>query len=175
PWLWWVAAGILPFLAALGIGKLLVVTGLARDAPSALDPSAAPVNGRAAADLAGVAVVAVLAWILLRSPLVRNRRSLRSPASAGAGVATSLAMVAITIALWVVNPYAALLVAVPLNLWMLATLEDTTVVRRALLVALGLIPAILVVAVYMSELELGFLDAAYYLFLLTTGGAAGVV
>ena len=35
-------------------------------------------------------------------------------------------------------------------------------------------PAVLVVAVYMRELALGFLDAAWYLFLLVTGGAAGL-
>src|SRR5438270_31419 len=57
-WLIWVAAGVVPFLAALGVGKLLVIVGAARDAPAALDPSAAPVDGKAAAAVAGVARVA---------------------------------------------------------------------------------------------------------------------
>lgn len=174
-WFAWVAAGVVPFLTGLGIGKLLVVVGAARDAPAPLDPSAAPVNGRAAADIAGVVVAILLAWVLLRSPLLRRARPLASPAAPGAGVATALAMVAVTIGLCLVNPYAGLLVAVPLNLWMLATLSEMPPPRRAVLVALGLIPAALVVAVYMRELELGFLDAAWYLFLLVTGGTAGWV
>src|SRR5207248_6192523 len=62
-WFAWVAAGVVPFLTGLGIGKLLVVVGAARDAPAPLDPSAAPVNGRAAADIAGVVVAILLAWV----------------------------------------------------------------------------------------------------------------
>ncbi len=174
-WFAWVAAGIVPFLAGLGVGKLLVVAGAERDAPAPLDPSAAPVNARAAAAVAGVVVVIVLAWVLLRSPLLRRARPLPSPAAPGAAVATSLVMLALTAALWFVNPYAALLVGVPLNFWMVATLSDTTPAWRAALVVIGLVPAALVVAVYMRELDLGFLGAAWYLFLLVTGGTAGLV
>lgn len=174
-WFAWVGAGILPFLAGLGAAKLLVLTGSARDAPAPLDPTEATVSGAAAADVAGVVVVIVLAWVLVRSPLLRRARPLPSPAAPGAAVALSTAFVAVSIALWAVNPFAGLLVAVSLNLWMLAGLRETTVLRRAVLVALGLLPAILVVAVYMRELELGFLDAAWYLFLLVTGGSPGLL
>ena len=175
-WFWWVAAGVVPFLAGLGAGKLLVVVGLARDAPgSALDPRGVAVNGAAAANVAVVAVIVVGSWVLLRSPILLRVRPLSNPSAPGAAVATALAMCAVTVGTFVVNPYAALLLALPLNCWMVAVLTDTSLARRAVLVAIGLLPGVLVVAVYMNELDLGPLGAAWYLFLLVTGGAAGIV
>ena len=69
------------------------------------------------------------------------------PSAAGAPVVVGLALAVALLALWLVNPFAALLLTPTLHLWMLATLVDPPPPRRArlVLVAVGLLaPALLV-------------------------------
>jgi hypothetical protein len=173
-WLVWVVAGMFPFALGLGLASLLVVVGLVKNAPpSPLEPSLAPVDGAAIGALAGVAFVVLLAWVLLRTRLVR-RGGLPDPATPGAGVATSLLLCAVAIGLWFVNPYAALLFVLPLHCWMLAVLSRVGRGPRLALVAIGLLPALLVAGAYMRELLLDPLEWLWYAFLLVTGGQVGV-
>jgi hypothetical protein len=173
-WLVWAVAGMLPFALALGVAELLVVVGVAKDAPRGpLDPSAAPVDGSAAGVLAGVAVVALAAWVLLRTRLVR-RDSLPDTAAPGAGVAVSLLLSAVAVGLWFLNPFAALLFVLPLHCWMLAAVSRVGRGGRIVLLLLGLFPGLLVAATYMRELLLGPLQWVWYAFLLVTGGQVGV-
>lgn len=173
-WLEWVVAGTLPFALGLGLAELLGLVGLARDAPpTPLDPSVAPVNGRAVGDMAVVALAVLAAWVLLRTRLIRRER-LPDPGSPGAGVALAVVLCAVAVLLWAFNPFAALLFALPLNCWMLAGLARFRPTTRAWVVALGLLPAALVAATYMRELDLGPVEWIWYLFLLVTGGQVGV-
>jgi hypothetical protein len=170
-----VVAGTLPFAVGLGLAEVLVLVGLAKDAPpTPLDPSLAAVDGRAIGDMAAVAFAIVATWILLRTPLVRRRDGLADAAAPGAGVATAGALCAVAVGLWFLNPFAALLFALPLHCWMLAAVADVRPVTRAWLVAIGLLPALLVAATYMRELLLGPLEWLWYLFLLVTGAQVGV-
>jgi hypothetical protein len=173
-WLVWVVAGMFPFALGLGVAELLVLVGLAKDAPPApLEPSLAPVDGATIGALAGVAFVVLLAWILLRTPLVR-REGLPDPTAPGAGVAVSMGLCATAVGLWFMNPYAALLFALPLHCWMLAALSRVGRGARAVLVAVGLLPALVVAGAYMRELLLDPLEWVWYAFLLVTGGQVGV-
>jgi hypothetical protein len=174
-WLQWVVAGTLPFAVGLGLAEVLVLVGLAKDAPpTPLDPSLAAVDGRAIGDMAAVALAIVATWILLRTPLVRRRDGLADAAAPGAGVATAGALCAVAVGLWFLNPFAALLFALPLHCWMLAAVADVRPATRAWLVAIGVLPALLVAATYMRELLLGPLEWLWYLFLLVTGAQVGV-
>ncbi|MFL5780397.1 MAG: hypothetical protein ACJ760_03710 [Thermoleophilaceae bacterium] len=173
-WLMWVVAGMFPFALGLGVAALLVLVGLAKDAPrSPLEPSLVPVDGAAIGAMAGVAFVVLLAWVLLRTPLVR-RGGLPDPTAPGAGVATSLLLCAVAVGLWFMNPYAALLFALPLHCWMLATLSRVGRGLRIALVAIGLLPGLVVAGAYMRELLLDPLEWLWYVFLLVTGGQVGV-
>jgi hypothetical protein len=171
----WLIAGVFPFALGLGLAELLVLVGLAKDAPLApIDPSAAPVDGRAAADLGGVALVAVLAWVLLRTPLLRRGRPLPDASAPGAGCAVGLALSLLAAVTWFVNPFAALALVLPLHCWMLATMTPLRTGVRAALVAVGVLPGLVIAATYMHELSLGPVHFAWYGFLLVTGGQTGV-
>jgi hypothetical protein len=173
-WLVWAVAGMFPFALGLGVAALLAIVGLAKDAPpSPLEPSLAPVDGAAIGAMAGVAFVVLLAWILLRSRLVR-RGGTPDATAPGAGVATSLLLSAAAVGLFFLNPYAALLFALPLNCWMLATLSRVGRGWRIALVAIGLLPVLLVSGAYMRELLLDPIEWLWYVFLLVTGGQVGV-
>jgi hypothetical protein len=175
-WLAWVWFGTLPFALGLGLADLLALVGLARDAPpTPLDPSLAHVDGRALADLIAVSLTIVVAWVLLRTPLVRRGSRLPDASAPGAGVATALGLCLIAIATWFLNPFAAVLFAIPLNCWMLAVLSGVRRAGRAWLFALGLLPVALMAGTYMHELSLGPLDALWYVFLLVTGGQVGLL
>ena len=173
-WFAWVTVGTIPFAAGLALAELLVVVGLAENAPPApLEPSLVPVDGRAGWNMALVAGVVLVAWALLRTPVLRRRR-LPDPAEPGAGVATSLCLCALVIGTWFLNPFAALLLALPLNCWMVATLADVRRSTRIWLALAGLLPAAIVIGTYMRELRLDPLEAVWYLFLLVTGAQVGL-
>jgi hypothetical protein len=175
-WLAWVWFGTLPFALGLGLADLLVLVGLAKDAPpTPLDPSLAAADGRALADLIAVSLTIIVAWVLLRTPVVRRGPKLPDASAPGAGVATALGLCVVAVATWFLNPVAALLFAIPLNCWMLAVLSGVRPASRAWLLVLGLLPLALVGATYMHELALGPLDALWYAFVLVTGGQVGVL
>jgi hypothetical protein len=175
PWLEWVVAGTVPFALGLGVAKLLTLVGLAKDAPAAaVEPSLAPVDGAALGALGGVAFLVALAWVLLRTPLVRRGGSLPDAGAPGAGVATALSLSAVAVGIWFLNPFACLLFALPLHCWMLAVLSGARRSVRAWLVVIGLLPAAIVAGAYMRELLLDPLEALWYAFLLVTGGQVGV-
>jgi hypothetical protein len=78
--------------------------------------------------------------------------------------------------LWLANPYAALLAVPAAHLWTLTVLTRPPPARRAraLLVAIGATPALLVWIYYMFALSLGPLGSLWYLLLLVTGHAVGL-
>jgi hypothetical protein len=176
PWLRWLAAGIVPFVVGLGVAELLVLVGLADDAPAApLDPGAAEVDGSAVGVLAATIVAIALTWAAVRPRLVGRVRGAPLDASApGAGVALALVLCGFAVATWAVNPYAALAAILPLHLWTLAVLLDVRARTRAWLTVAGLLPAAAIVATYAQHLSLGPLHGAWYLFLLVTGHHVGL-
>jgi hypothetical protein len=111
--------------------------------------------------------------VLLRTPVLRRRRRPPDASAPGAGVATALALCAVAVVAWLLNPFAALLLVLPLHCWMLAAITDARPLTRAWLVAIGLLPAALVAGTYMRELSLDPIQAAWYLFLLVTGTQVG--
>jgi hypothetical protein len=176
PWLAWVAAGVVPFVAGLALAELMVLVGLAKDAPPApLDPSAAPVDGSAVGVLVAVALSIGLAWLLTRSSLLRRARPRRDAAAPGAGVAIALVLSALAVATWAINPLTALAFVLPLHLWTLATLTEARARTRLWLALAGLLPAAVIVMTYATHLRIGPLEGAWYLFLLVTGHHVGLI
>jgi hypothetical protein len=170
----WLVTSAVPFALASLMAQFFVLVGLAKDAPPApLDPSSIKVGVGAACALIATALTAVLAWVLGRSRVIRRAGSLPDPTSAGAGCLTALVFSVLGLTMALTNPFAALVLAPAVHLWMLATLTDIRLRTRMTLAAIGLLPLVAVAVYYLWRLELGPVAGAYYLFLLVTGGQTG--
>jgi multisubunit Na+/H+ antiporter MnhG subunit len=175
PWLVWLASALLPFVLGIALALLLVLVGLARDAPPApLDPRSLTLDTQAICSLVATVLAILLAWILGRSSVIRRAASLPDPTAPGAACIASLALCLLVLVLVFTNPFAALLLVPAAHLWMLGTMTDATWRTGVVMYLIGLLPVALVAAYYMVRLGLGPLDGAWYLFLLVTGNETGV-
>jgi hypothetical protein len=174
PWLRWIGAGVVPFLVALAVGEFLVLVGQAPDAPPApLPPSAFPFDGSAAVTLGICTLFFVLSWLFLRPRIAGD---VPAPDSPGAGAALALVLSIASLAVWIVNPYAALALLLAFHLWLLVTASPVPPARAAgiALIALGLLVPLLIGLAVMDRLSLGPLSGLWYGFLLVTGHHVGL-
>jgi hypothetical protein len=177
PWLRFAGLAVAPFLLALALAELLALVGATPEPPPApVAPEEHPLDGAALGVLGGVTAALVLALFVARR-LVARSHGLRDPAQPGAACATALLACAAVVVLFFVNPFAAFLALPALHLWMLATLLDPPPARRvrALLVAGGLLLPAIVAAYYCLRLSMDPLSGAWYLLLLVTGHAVGLI
>jgi MFS family permease len=177
-WLRWVAAWVAPFLAALALAQFLALVGATPAPPPApVAPRVLPLDGAALGVLAGVAAAMVLALFLARWLAVRPDAELRDPVEPGAGVALALAIAMGSLLLWLVNPFAGLLAVPAAHLWMLTVVTRPAPPRRlrAVMIGLGVAPAVLVGIYFMFALNLDPLHGAWYLLMLVTGHSVGIV
>jgi hypothetical protein len=178
PWLRWLAAVTLPFVVALALAQLLALLDATPDPPpDPVAPSLHPLNLAALVVLAGLGAAVAGIWTGLRRIAVRSDARLAQPAAPGAAVATTLVTAVTLLVLWVVNPYATLVLVPAAHLWMLATLVDPPPTKRAraLLIAGGLLPPVLVAGYYLLRLSMDPLTGAWYLLLLVTGHSVGPI
>ncbi|MEA2494160.1 MAG: hypothetical protein QOJ29_2071 [Thermoleophilaceae bacterium] len=174
PWLRWIAAGVVPFLVALAVAEFLVLVGQAPNPPPLpLAPGQYALDGAAAVTLGVCALFFGLAWLFARPWLAGQRGS---PDSAGAGAALALVLSVGAILVWVVNPFAALLLLPAFHLWLLVTTSNVPPPRPAgiALVIAGAIPPIAVVLAVLARLSLGPLAGLWYGFGLVTGHHVGL-
>lgn len=201
-WLLWIAAGVLPFLVGLGLAELLALANATPEPPpSPVAPGLYPLDAAAVAALGAVLAAVALSWVALRHFAGPSGGKLEAAAAAGsrgragrgmtvaasgpadaaapssgAGVAVALVLSVAAVALWLIDPFAALVAVPAVHLWMLATLVDPPPARRVRigLVAGGLVlPALL--AVYeLFVLGVDPLSGAWYLLLLVLGGQVGL-
>jgi hypothetical protein len=174
----WLGAGILPFGVALVLGELLVVVGIAPDAPAAPPPPEAfPLDARAVVILCTLTAAVVLVWLVARGRAGGSRRSEAGMArSPGAAAVCAVSLTVVCTAIWFLNPFAALLLVPAAHLWTLALLSGAPVrrVTGAVLLVLGLVLPALVAIYYSSSFDLGPIDGLWYLFLLVTGHQIGL-
>jgi hypothetical protein len=177
-WLWWLAAAVAPFLAALVLARLLALVDLTPDPPpAAVAPSYFPLDAPALVVLGLLTATTALAWLGTHRLSARGRPALADGGARGAACATALVLTVGAVLLWVVNPFAALIVAPAVHLWMLATLVDPPPVLRAriAMVAVGAAPIALVGLYYLLRLSMNPLEGVWYLLMLLIGGQVGVV
>jgi hypothetical protein len=173
----WVLVAVLAVVAGLVLAKLMVVVGIVADPPeSPVAPELRPLHGGDLVVLGVVAAAIALVWLLAR-PLALGRGERRLDlASPGAGCALALVLSLLTFAVWLINPFAALMLVPALHLWLIAAIAG--VPNRgpvpAVLVAIGLLPLVIVVLFYMSKLSLNPLEGLWYVFLLVTSGSVGI-
>jgi hypothetical protein len=177
-WLRWVAAWVAPFLAGLAIAELLALLGATPPPPPApVPPDLLPLDGPALGVLAGVAAAMAGALVLARFLAARPDPGLRRPDAPGAAVALALVATVAALLLWLANPYAGLLAVPAAHLWLLVLLSGVQPKRRVrgVLLAAGALPVLLVALYYLVALSMDPLSGAWYLLLLVTGHAVGLL
>jgi hypothetical protein len=176
PYWRWLGATVLAFLAALGVGELLVLIGQAPNPPPGPPaPTEVDIDGTAAAALIATSFTAALGLVLAWTRVLR-RPGWPPPADApAAGCAVSLAFAFALLVVWALNPFTALLLVPALHLWMVASLTRVRARAAAGLAVAGLLPPLIAVLIYMGRLDLGPLEAPWYAFQLVTGGHVGVL
>lgn len=194
-WIVWTLSCACPFFATALFAILLGALGLVA-APAAQPPAGAlATQGSAAAALAGTALVLALA--LAAWPALARRLSLPArPAAEGAGAAAMAVLLGLAMLVWLVNPFACLLLVVPAHIWLWAC--DARIWRprapvlwsprtpaararaawapgalAAATVALGALPLVGLVVVYAHALGLGPLGVAESAVLALAGGQVG--
>lgn len=174
----WVGAVVvmaLPAAAGLLVVALARTTGaLPAAPPGATAPGLIPLGAHGALVLAAalllVAGVAGLRHRLLALPKVAGESSTWRNAGGAAGLL--LVLCATAVAVWVTDPYAALLLVPALHLWAWTLDPDLPLPRpvRVTLWLLGLLPPVLLVAFYALEIGLGPLGVLWNGLLLLAGG-----
>ncbi len=175
-----------PFVVAAAVVIIARLLGAISSAPPGPVPAGAvPLRGGGITVLA-LAVVAFLgaagavASAARRIPARRVDARRRSEAGAGTegAVAGLLAvMCAVTFAIWLSNPFAALLVVPALHLWMWAISPDLRLpgAVRALLITVGVAPVALIVVYYANGLGYGPLGLVWQAALLLAGHGVSLV
>ena len=144
--------------------------------PAAVPPGDLPLDGPALVVLGCVLAAGAGGFAVARLLAVRPAPELRDLTGPGAGVALALAIAVAGVLLWLINPYAALVAAPAVHLWTLTALTRPVPPRRAraLAVALGALPTLLVWAYHLFALSLNPLESTWYLLMLVTGHAIGL-
>jgi hypothetical protein len=176
-WARWLAVSSLAVVVGLVLAKLIEVVGIVSNVPeSPVVPEWRPPHGGDIVVLAVLAAAVALIWWAAGRMVLRGRGGRLYPAAAGAGCAVALVLSFLVLAVWFINPYAALMLVPALHLWLIAAMTDVPARGPVpiVLVAVGLLPIVVVVLYYMSRLSLNPLDALWYVFLLVTSGSVGV-
>jgi Peptidase family M28 len=193
-WALWVLAWSLPFALAVLAVLGLRLTGVINIAPPGpIDGTALTLGGRAAAILICLGVLIVLGsaavwwgghrmWAGKAAPEARSGHSHRQQApddaaSPGAAAGLMLVLCAVTLALWLQNPFAAGLTVVALHcwLWIVGPENRLRAPWAGLLLFAGLVPGVLAALYYTTVLGLGLAPAAWNAVLMLAGGDYSVV
>jgi hypothetical protein len=174
PWIRWLLAGALVFAATASLVRLLGLTGLLPSPPGPADPDALPVEA------VGLLVPPlVLALLLVLRPSIaaalRAPRGVDADSVPGAAAALAVVLALLAVAVWVVNPFTALLLAPAVHLWLLAAVPEVRTSRAVSvgLVGLGVVPFALVAAYYAQAFGLDPLELVWMFVVLLSGGYAG--
>jgi hypothetical protein len=183
-WLGWVLSGAVPFVIALIALLVARATGLLSFTP----PGAAAGGGvrMTGGDLAVLLVIAALvvasfAFLrplclrLLARQLPESGRRPESPAADAAAVALSVVLCLLAIVLWVLDPFAALLLVPAMHMWLWLAQPGARAHRwsMALLLLVGVVPLALVLFYYANAYGLSPGALAWSLALLP-GGAMSI-
>jgi hypothetical protein len=172
----WVLSCALPFFVAAVFARLLGWLGVLQGAPAMPVPaSGLTLDGAAYRALLALALVLGLGWLAWPRLMARLGYGVWGDPE-GAGLALLVAVLGLGMLVWVLNPYATLLLVGALHLW--AALADPELrPRRAAalaLVALALVPLGLLIVFYSHELGAGPAVFAWEAVLLLAGGHVGV-
>lgn len=182
-WTVWVLAAALPFALVVAVIVIARLAGLIVAPPGPLGAGAVALHGGQIAALAGMALLIVAGLVWVRRfvvSLIGPRRDELSGAGAygaGAAAAVMLVLCVVVFAIWLANPFAALLLIPALHMWLWLVAPDVRLPTpvKALMLVLGLAAPVLVAVVYATTLGLGPLETAWSWVLLLAGGGVSVL
>jgi len=175
-WTLWTLSCALPFLACALFCWLLGKLGIIAAAPSVpVPPSALPLDASAVTAVAVVALTFLLAW-LLWGVLLRRAGLPARPDPEVAGLSVVLVLTGLGVAVWVGNPYTALLVLPAMHLWLVLASPELRPRRPFAvgLLALAAVPLAMLVLFYARQLGMGPGEVAWAAVLLVAGGHIGL-
>ena len=175
-WTLWVLACALPFLACALFARLLgLLDAISATAPEPAPARALPLDFAAVRAVLAVGLVLALAWLLWPALMRRLGLAVR-PSSDTAGLAMLLVLLAVTVLVWAVNPFTALLLLPATLLWLLVVSPELRPRPPAalVLVAVGLLPLVLFMSFYAHQLGFGLGGLAWTAVLLFAGGGVGL-
>jgi hypothetical protein len=181
-WVGWVLVGAVPFLVGLGVLLLARAAGwLSATPPGAVLGGSA--GGRGVALSSGDAAVLGLVAFLILVTLVFVRplclrallrlsdadRRPESPAADAAAVALSIVMCLLTLVMWAINPFAALLLVPALHLWLWLAQPSVRTHRLtvALLLLIAILPPIMIAIYYLDVYGLSPINLLWSIVLMT--------
>jgi hypothetical protein len=180
-----VLAAAVPFVLGIGLVLLARAVGLIDTAPPGpVAAGAIPMGSGGVALLVAMAVVVLAGsagalWLARRLPTRprTSRRAAEGSGSDGAVAGLLVVMCAVTFAIWLTNPFAALLLVPALHLWLWAISPDLRVPlpARLALIAVGIAPVVLVAGYYANELGYGPVAAIWEMVLLLAGHGVSLV
>ena len=180
-----ILAAAVPFMLLVGIVVLARLIGVIPVAPPGpVAAGAIPLGSGGAALLIVMALVLVAgsAGVLalarrLPTRTRTSRRPLEGLDSDGALVGLLVVMCLVTFVIWLSNPFAAFLLVPALHLWLWAISPDmrVPVPLRLVLIAIGIVPAALVVGYYANELGYGPVNVVWEMILLLAGHGVSIV
>ncbi len=180
PWVGWVLAGAVPVITAALVAMAASAVGAIHAAPPV--PLAGDTIKLGSGQLAFLAVLACLvaggyAWLRAWTARHAGRRRGSYTYGEGAAAAVLSVMCLVAVVLWVANPFAALLVAPALHLWLWVVAPEVRLPAAGTIVMVlaGLALPLLVAAEYCLSLGLGPLQALWSWVLLLGGGGYGLV
>jgi hypothetical protein len=180
-WCVWVLAAAIPFALLVAVIVIARVTGLLVAPPVPLGGDAVNLHAGQIATLAGMACLLAAGLVWLRRFVIwlvgprRDELAGLGASRAGAASAVMLVLCLAALAIWVVNPFAALLLVPALHLWLWIVVPDVRLPAPVTVVMLlaGLAAPALVLATYATTLGLGPFQAVWSWVLLLAGGGVG--
>ena len=171
-WIGWVLAAAVPFvLAAIFVRALGLLSVLNVTAPPA-PPGSLPFAAAGIGALISAAVIFALAFIVLR-PIINSALTVSDSSEApGASLAPTLVICLVAVVVWIFNPYAALLLILPVNIWLLVGARELPLRRRWAIfwILFSLLPVVAVALVYLDQFSLSPFALVWFVLLSLAGG-----
>ncbi len=176
-WIVWVLAIALPFaLATLFIRALGLLSVLNVTNPPA-PPGSLPFSAAGIGIMISAGVIFGLAWLLLR-PLINGALTVSDSSEApGASLAPSLVIAVAAVVVWIINPYAALLLVLPVNIWLLVGARELPLRRRWAIfwILVSLLPILAVAVAYLDQYSLSPFGLIWFILLSLAGGTPSLL
>jgi hypothetical protein len=171
-WIVWVLAAALPFAAAEIFIRLLGLFGFLNATAPPAPPGSLPFAAAGIGALICAGVIFALAFLVLR-PLINGALTVSDSSDApGASLAPALVISIVAVVVWIFNPYAALLLILPVNIWLLVGAREERLRRRWAIfwIFFSLLPVLAVALAYLDQFELSPFALIWFIFLTLAGG-----